>query len=135
MLHCETFGTYFLVVHLSPEDYDHRIKESKVILSRIASVSNDFYMVLGDFNAQSPFDRDRDYQVALENIRMGDFKNSKYNSLLDNEFEYSVMASFIANPIIDVMQRFVKPEERFTFPIKLWSEPCLSDKDERRLIL
>ncbi len=135
MLHCETFGVDFFVVHMSPKDRDFRIKESKIILSRIASISNNYFMVLGDFNAQSPFDGDRDidYPVALENIRMGDFKNAKYNNLLDYEFDYSVMSSFIASPLIDVIQRFVKPEERFTFPTKLRSGPGLSDKDKRRI--
>ncbi len=138
MLHCETFGIDFFVVHLCPKDRDIRIKESKIILSKIASISNNSFMVLGDFNSQSPFDGDidLDYPDALKNRRMSYLKN-KDNNLLDNEFDYSVMASFIANPLIDVIQRFVKPEDRFTFPAKAKIEAYKSyvelKKDRRRI--
>ena len=138
MLHCETFGIDFFVVHLCPKDRDIRIKESKIILSKIASISNNSFMVLGDFNSQSPFDGDidLDYPDALKNRRVSDLKN-KDNNLLDNEFDYSVMASFIANPLIDVIQRFVKPEDRFTFPAKAKIEAYKSyvelEKDRRRI--
>ena len=88
MLHCETFGIDFFVVHLCPKDHDIRIKESKIILSKIASISNNSFMVLGDFNSQSPFDGDidLDYPDTLKNRRMSDLKN-KDNNLLDNEFD------------------------------------------------
>ena len=139
MLHCETFGVDFFVVHLSPKDRDFRMKESKIILSKIASINNNSFMVLGDFNSQSPFDGDRDldYPAALNNKRISDLNDAKYNNLLDNEFDYSVMASFIASPLIDVTQRFVKPEKRFTFPAKAKIEVYKSyvelEKDRRRI--
>jgi len=139
MLHCETFGIDFFVVHLSPKDRDFRMKESKIILSKITSINNNSFMVLGDFNAQSPFDGDRDldYPAALRNKRISDLNNAKYNNLLDNEFDYSVMASFIASPLIDVTQRFVKPEKRFTVPAKAKIEVYKSygelEKDRRRI--
>ena len=43
------------------------------------------------------------------------------------------MASFIASPLIDVIQRFVQSEERSTFPTKLRSGPGLSQNDRRRI--
>ena len=49
MLHCETFGIDFFVVHLSPKDRDFRVKESNIIISKIASIENKSFVVLGDF--------------------------------------------------------------------------------------
>ena len=40
MLHCETFGIDFFVIHLSPKDRDFKVKESEIIISKIASINN-----------------------------------------------------------------------------------------------
>ena len=78
-------------------------------------------MVLGDFNSHSPFDGSPglDNPGLLKNVRASDLKSKDYNNLLDEEFDYSVMASFIAYPLIDVTQRFVKTQDRFTYPAKV----------------
>ena len=52
----------------------------------------------------------------LKRIRASDAKNEEHNNLMDKEFDYSVMASFLSLPLIDVTQRFVSVKERFTFP-------------------
>ena len=78
-------------------------------------------MVLGDFNSHSPFDGSPglDNPDLLKNVRTSDLKSKDYNNLLDKEFDYSVMASFIAYPLIDVTQRFVNIQDRFTYPAKV----------------
>ena len=139
MLHCETFGIEFFVIHLSPKDRDFRVKESEIIISKIASINNKSFMVLGDFNSHSPFDSDSDMANPnlLKNIRMSDFNNKANNNLFDNEFDYSVMASYIAYPLIDVTQRFVKTQDRYTYPAKvhLGAYKSLQDfeKNQRRI--
>ena len=139
MLHCETFGIDFFVIHLSPKDRDFRVKESEIIISKIASINNKSFMVLGDFNSHSPFDGDTDIANPnlLKNIRMSDFNNKASNNLFDNEFDYSVMASYIAYPLIDVTQRFVKTQDRYTYPAKvhLGAYKSLQDfqKNQRRI--
>lgn len=139
MLHCETFGIDFFVVHLSPIDYDFRMKETAIIRSVVADISSDSYMVLGDFNAQSPFDGDRDlnYPEALSNKRLSDEQNQKYNTLADEEFDYSVMSSFLSFPLIDIAQKFVPSEHRFTVPAKARRGSGRSDieieNDRRRI--
>tara|TARA_E500000331_G_C17169956_1_gene675624 strand:+ start:56 stop:991 length:936 start_codon:yes stop_codon:yes gene_type:complete len=139
MLHCETFGIDFFVVHLSPKDRNFRVKESKIIISKINSIKNKSFMVLGDFNSHSPFDADTDLDNPdiLKNVRVSDLNNKKYNNLIGNEFDYSVMASFIANPLIDVTQRFVKTDERFTYPAKAnlgaYKSNVELDKNRRRI--
>ncbi|NND31013.1 MAG: endonuclease/exonuclease/phosphatase family protein [Saprospiraceae bacterium] len=120
MLHCKTWGIDFYVVHLSPADWQFRKEETGIIAERIVrgSVSNDKYIVLGDFNAHSPFDGDFDikYPYQLERARRGDLKNEKYKNLRNGLFDYSVMASFLSLPLTDVCQRFVSLDDRTTCP-------------------
>ena len=139
MLHCETFGVDFFVVHLSPKDRDFRVKESNIIISKIASTDNKSFMVLGDFNSHSPFDGDTDLisPEFLQRIRMSDLNNKANNNLLDSEFDYSVMSSFMSYPLIDVTQRFVSSRDRFTFPaevlLKNYTTKELLEKNRRRI--
>ena len=139
MLHCEVFGIDFFVVHLSPKDRDFRVKESNIIISKIASTDNGSFMVLGDFNSHSPFDGDIDLVSPefLERIRMSDLNNKANNNLLDGEFDYSVMSSFMSYPLIDVTQRFVGSQDRFTFPgevlLKNYKSKESLEKNRRRI--
>lgn len=118
MLHCETWGVDFFIVHLSPADRDFRYKEAKIIGEKVQEITNRNYIVLGDFNAHSPYDADQDkeYESQLKSVREADSKNEKHNNLLDDEFDYSVISSFLSLPLIDITQRFVPVKERFTFP-------------------
>lgn len=139
MLHCETFGVDFFVVHLNPKDRDFRVKESNIIISKIASTDNGSFMVLGDFNSHSPFDGDIDLVSPgfLERIRMSDLNNKANNNLLDGGFDYSVMSSFMSYPLIDVTQRFVGSQDRFTFPgevlLKNYKSKESLEKNRRRI--
>ena len=57
-LHCETAGIDFVVIHFSPFSYKKRHEEAKIILDKLSKLSKEQnkYIVLGDFNALSPFD-------------------------------------------------------------------------------
>jgi exodeoxyribonuclease III len=110
----------FFVVHLSPADLAFRIRESEIIIEKIkrASDFNPYYMILGDFNSHSPFDGDFDklHPKQLARTREGDLKNDKHENLLDGEYDYGVISSFLSVPLIDVCQKYVAAENRFTFP-------------------
>ena len=120
MLHCETQGVDFFVVHLSPADWAFRRKEAEIISARIKDnmAETSKYIVLGDFNAHSPLDADFDlmFPYQLERSRASDAKNEKYKNLRDGYFDYSVMAHFLAMPLMDATHRFVPIEERSSFP-------------------
>jgi exodeoxyribonuclease-3 len=118
MLHAETWGVDFFVVHLSPADRDFRYKESMIISEKIKSIQNRNYIVLGDFNAHSPYDGDQDMldDSHLIRVRESDAENEKHNNLMNEQFDYSVMSYFLSLPLIDVIQRFVPAKERFSFP-------------------
>ena len=120
MLHCKTWDIDFYVVHLSPADWQFRRREAAIIKERIevGQPDNEKYIVLGDFNAHSPFDGDFDlkYPYQLERMRKSDLKNEKYQNLRDRSFDYSVMSVFLALPLIDVCQRYVPLDHRTTCP-------------------
>src|SRR5690554_2169199 len=68
MLHVATHGIDFLNVHLCPSDYRTRWKEVDRITSYMKetlSGEEDKYIVLGDFNAHSPFDAFLDKQSPM----------------------------------------------------------------------
>ena len=139
MLHVTTWDVDFFVVHLSPADRDFRFKEAGIILNKIETISNKNYIVLGDFNAHSPFDGELDltFPKLLEKEQKEDLKSDKHLNLLDGQNDYSVMSKFLSYPLIDVTQRFVKPEERFTFPgkalIGIWYTAEELEQNKRRI--
>ena len=103
LLHCETYGIDFYVVHLSPADVAFRHREAKLITKRIKNGTNDKYVVLGDFNSHSPIDA----QVLEKNLSLKEkYRASKnknnYSNLRNGEFDYSVISEFFACPTKDV---------------------------------
>lgn len=118
MLHVETHGIDFFVVHLSPADYAFRMREAAVITERVRALDNYRYIILGDFNAVSPMDADLypPKTSLLERYRRSDAANEKYNNLRDGEWDYAVMADFLAIPSIDVCHRLLPAGERYSFP-------------------
>lgn len=133
MLHVKTHGIDFFVVHLSPADVDFRNKETAIITDRIKKLAtrSNQYMVLGDFNAHSPFDGDFDlmYPYQLERTRKSDAANEKYSNLVMNQFDYGVISTFLALPLIDVCQKYVTMEHRTTCPTPINVPEWLSAKE------
>lgn len=117
MLHCKTYGIDFFVVHLSPADCDFRLKEADIIAKKVKNCSNDKYIVLGDFNALSPFDEEiLKYNRSLLKKYSNKKPESEYSNLRLGEFDYSVVSSFIGLPTIDVSRSFIDIADRYTFP-------------------
>lgn len=121
LLHIETAGIDFLTVHLSPADWQFRKNEATIItdyLEKAVIPIQKNYIVLGDFNANTPFDAefDRKSPSLLSRMLKSDAKSEKHKNLHDGLFDYSVMSTFLAGRLIDVCQRFVAEEKRYTFP-------------------
>ena len=111
MLHAQTHGVDFFVVHLSPSEQAFRKKEADIITKNIKKLSRKSnYIVLGDFNSNSPFDREFDKKHPYL------LKSKKNEDLLVSEVDYSVMSTFLALPLIDVCERFVPLDNRRTYP-------------------
>ena len=116
MLHCKTYGIDFFIVHLSPSDSDVRLSEAKQITKRINELNNDSYIILGDFNAQSPIDASWVEKNKDLKTKYTSKKKSKYSNLRSGEFDYSVISEFLACPSIDVCLGKIKLQEGYTFP-------------------
>lgn len=116
MLHCETYGIDFFVVHLSPADSDFRLREANVISEKVKDSEREKYIILGDFNAHSPFDE----ELLEHNQKLKDQylkgKSEQYSNLRLGEFDYSVVSAFLALPAIDVSNRYIDITDRYTFP-------------------
>ncbi|QCX39319.1 hypothetical protein FF125_13050 [Aureibaculum algae] len=116
-LHCQTYGIDFFVVHLSPADVDFRLKEAHILAEKIKKVKSEKFIVLGDFNAHSPFDEDLlKRNKSLQQHYLNDKNESNYSNLRLGEFDYSVISAFLAIPAIDVSKNFIEINNRFTYP-------------------
>ena len=64
-------------------------------------------------------------------------RKKNQNNLLDRQFDYSVISSFLSLPLIDVVRRYVGPEDRFTFPAKaligIWQTAGEIEKNKHRI--
>jgi endonuclease/exonuclease/phosphatase family metal-dependent hydrolase len=119
-LHCKTGGIDVFVIHFSPSSYKKRREEAKIILQKLQQVANNNsnYLVMGDFNAHSPFDADLyKNEILLNRYRKSNADKPETGNLVNNEFDYMVLSGFLAFPLIDVCQKYTSGiEERGSFP-------------------
>jgi endonuclease/exonuclease/phosphatase family metal-dependent hydrolase len=118
LLQCQTYGINFYVVHLSPADCAFRLREAKMITQSIRKNEQDNYIILGDFNAHSPFDA---YTLEKNNSLKEKYKlkitNEKYSNLLNGNFDYSVVSEILACPAVDVsLNKLNEQNKGYTFP-------------------
>lgn len=139
MLHVKTAGIDVFVVHLSPADWKFRSKEAQIITRQIDSLSNDKYLILGDFNAHSPMDADLDSKkkALLARYQMGDAKNEKHQNLRHGYWDYTAMSTFLAKGLIDVSMPFIEPSERFSYPTpalaNIWQTASEIQRNQHRI--
>ena len=128
MLHAETYGVDFIVVHLSPHDWQFRRQEAEIICDytekAILSDSEKQLMILGDFNSHSPFDVafDAENPFSLErsqlsdSLRMVEKGPKAYQTLRNGTVDYSVISRFLSLPLIDTILKKSAEGEKKTFP-------------------
>jgi exodeoxyribonuclease III len=131
MLHAQTQGIDFLVVHLSPQDWQFRRREAELLSAYIENVliqtGQEKYMVLGDFNAHSPFDINFDKSNPTElklaqkadSVRLAEKGKEAFINLRNNKIDYSVMSKFFSMPLIDVVKQKVADSNLKSFPTPL----------------
>ncbi len=103
-------------MHLSPSDYNFRLKEANIISEKVKHCRNDKHIILGDFNAHSPFDEET---LKHNNSLLKQYlksENETYSNLRLKTFDYSVISTFLALPTIDVSKNFIDIKNRYTFP-------------------
>jgi len=127
VLHCKTAGIDFVVVHFSPFSYEKRREETKIVLTKLAEIakSQDKYIVLGDFNAVSPFDADlyKDKSDLLSSLRASEEEHDHVRNLFHGQLEFGVLSQLLSFPLIDVTQKYTSGwDERVSFPTQIFEE-------------
>lgn len=120
-LHCSTNGIDFLVIHLHPHSIERRRQEAEIISKKLDAIakSNPKFIVLGDFNAHSPFDMDLyDREGHLLNrMRESNADKGLAGNIDGGQFDYAVMSKFLSYPLYDVVSNRTKGlGERGSFP-------------------
>lgn len=120
-LHAETYGIDFLVIHLHPGDDQFRAKEVEILMKKLDWIRRrtDNYVVLGDFNEQSPLDAE---MYRPDNT----FGNKR-------QAYYHVLSRFMSNPLIDLVEKAGQPlKDRGSFPALVLGPLQHETKEELR---
>lgn len=118
MLHVRTYGMDVIVTHLSPFDWKYRLSEAEWIVQYIQDRELKDYMIMGDFNAYSPFDASwvETHTVLTERMKKWDSEQKEYRNMRDGRFDYSVLSRFMSIGLADACRLYVPAEKRTTFP-------------------
>jgi len=121
-LHCQVQDIHFFVVHFSPSSYKMRRKEADTILHRINRdvPSDGEILVLGDFNAVSPYDSsylNRHPAVRNRYLRGDRNKMPEEGNLANRAFDFQVLNKFLKKGFKDlVYQDDSRNYHRISFP-------------------
>ncbi len=126
-LHCKTHGVVFLVVHFSPFSYKKRNEEAEIILSKLAEIreTQDKYIVLGDYNAVSPFDAEyyKGNEEMMASLKESEKKHEHVQNLFLDNLEYGAISSYLSFPLIDVVQKYTTGlDQRISCPTQVFEE-------------
>lgn len=138
MLHAQTYGLDIIVTHLSPFEWDYRLKEATAITQYIRENELNKCLVMGDFNAYSPFDADEvETHTELRKNMLGwDKKHPEYGNMHGEQFDYSVLSQFLSIGFADPVKMFVSANKRMSYPAATlyewqWGDPRLKMLGER----
>lgn len=119
MLHCQVNNINYFIVHLSPDDFKIRSSEIDTIAGTVKQLlkQNKESIVLGDFNAHSPFDADMDATrpLLLKSYIKSDSTSQKYKHLDHDYWDYSVIGKLLGIQMTDVCQRFIPAAKRYSY--------------------
>ena len=139
MLHVKTYNLDLIVTHLSPFEWEYRLKEAQQITQYIAQHQLENYMLMGDLNAYSPHDADilESHTTLMKNMKNWDKTNkNNYHNMRGERFDYSVLSEFFSIGMRDAIQMFVPAEKRMSYPAAFlnklkWGDPTLKMRGER----
>jgi len=126
-LHCKTNGIDVLVVHLHPGSTARRREEASILSAKLDAIakSANKYVVLGDFNAHSPFDADlyNTNGYLLTRLRESNLGKGLNGNIENGGLDYAVISKFLSFPLYDVVQKYsVGLAERGSFPGQVLAE-------------
>ena len=123
-LHCRTRGMDFLLIHLHPGSVERRREEMGILLKKIGEIlqHTDKLLVLGDFNAHSPYDThlyDPEGPLLSRLRENNKDKPGLTGNLANNDLDYSVISGFLSIPLCDVVRPYTHTlDERGSFPAR-----------------
>ena len=117
MLHVKTYGLDIIVTHLSPHDWKFRLKEAQMLTKYIQDNQLDNCMVMGDFNAYSPFDADwvETHAQLIKNKQKWDAEQETYRNMRDGRLDYSVLSQFLSIGLTDICRLYVPADKRLDY--------------------
>ena len=125
MLHVRTYGFDFLVTHLNPQTTVRRRQEAARIIEYVKEQQLTDFMLMGDMNAHSPFDAEYlEHHATRLPLKYG---GESSPNLMEGNYDYSTISTFLSYPLIDVCRKYVAPENRTSFPT-----PILYDVSKNR---
>ena len=118
MLHAQTYGLDIIVTHLSPFEWDYRLKEATAITQYIQENELNECLVMGDFNAYSPFDADEvETHTELRKNMLGwDKKHPEYGNMRGEQFDYLSLSQFLSIGFADPVKMFAPANKRMSYP-------------------
>ena len=134
-LHCKINGIDFLAIHLHPGSISRRREEVHILHKKLKNIakSTSKYVVLGDFNAHSPFDADLYHPNGhlLKRSRESNAGKELNGNIVNDNFDYAVMSKFLSFPLYDVVQKFTTGiGERGSFPGQVLADVNQESKEE-----
>lgn len=126
-LHCLTYGIDFVVIHFSPFSHEKRHEEADIILSKLSEIRKQQYkyIVLGDFNAVSPFDAHfyAGNKEMIKSMKESERKYKHVRNLAMGELEYGAIGACLGFPLIDVVQKnTTELDDRISCPTQVFEE-------------
>ncbi len=118
MMHVKTYDLDIIIIHLSPFEWSYRLKEAQAITNYIENKKLESYLIMGDFNAFSPFDADilEKHNALIDDMKDWDLKQKEYKNMRGNRFDYSVLSEFLSKGMADACQLFVPAKQRMSYP-------------------
>ena len=109
---------YAIVKEEGYHDWKFRLKEAQMLTKYIQDNQLDNCMVMGDFNAYSPFDADwvETHAQLIKNKQKWDAEQETYRNMRDGRLDYSVLSQFLSIGLTDICRLYVPADKRTTFP-------------------
>ena len=140
-LHARTNGVHYVVIHLSPFEWEVREREAGILIEKIKPLleKKEKVIVLGDFNALSPEDKTwleaSENAGLLESKKESDAGHSHVQNLKDGKFHYGVLDAFFKAGLIDTAKGHLPEtfETRLTSPTGVWGDKKTAVKIGERI--
>jgi exodeoxyribonuclease III len=116
-IQAEINGYNVMVIHLSPHKYWKRREEVDLILTTIRSERPaGKWILMGDFNAESPLDADmyKDGKLAFDRKRAQD-KYPVHDNLVDGALDFEAIGKILSAEVVEVV--------RLKSSGRLWGQP------------